>query len=151
MSEVVERALLIGFGLIIFTGLLGSLFTPFFQTLEMNKEPIDRKKYDSFIEQLDKSITNVKDETFPRVILDMTDLNNDSEIVFGLILSSNQRFSILNVKISIKNSSSMLPINYELKYSFRIFFEGNYSSDFNSIIITKNRIADGVNIIFSEV
>lgn len=123
---------------------------PFLQTININNEPIDRNKYDVFIEQLDKSINNVKDETFSSVILDITDLKNDSELVFGLIMSSNERYSILNIRISVKNATNNLPINYELKYSFRIFLEGNYTSDFNSIIIVKNKLADGVNIIFSE-
>ena len=150
MSEIVERALLIGFGLILFMGVLGSLFSPFFQSIQINNEPLDNEKYDNFIDQLDKSIRSVSNDAFPRIILDISNFVNESNFTFGVIISPNERLSILHVKITNKNATNRLPLNYELKYNFPIFIEGNYTEEFKSILVVKNQLTQAVNIIFSE-
>ena len=60
MSEVVERILLVGFGLMIFLSVFGTMFLPFFEAIQFDQQIVKEDKYDKFVGQFNSSIITQK-------------------------------------------------------------------------------------------
>jgi len=150
MSEVVERILLVGFGLMIFLSVFGTMFLPFFEAIQFDQQIVKEDKYDKFVGQFNSSIYTVKNGAVSSVTLDVSNFVSEASLLFGAIFSPSERFTIVNIKIIPNNPESNKSYSYELKYPFNVEFRVYSKRTFNKIIIEKEQNGDFVKISFSE-